>query len=512
MSSQTVQVQNYQSTLIQSFQLLQKEINELIDVKTFESKAATQAAKGLHQDACKFRDHLFEPNHTAETFEKELKEKEIFFPITYRMVQILRQPEIQCYDSLKEELSKTTRIFFELVVFQFHLQERRIYTDTVERIRSTFRKVIETLPKEEVVTRFELKCAKSAAKKLDFGIGKWKQLGKDQSSELAEGLITTLASLSPNPPYVSPGPIISCAYKLSFAVYKTLEDSWYKDIWTLSWFSVEKKMQNLDGFKSLNSYMKEYKNNYKLTIYLSNLFMNIIRSDVDDSLKKEVFNGEISLITFANYRPYLRTKKFWEVRYCTLLHLKTLVQKNFQLDDCIKSVLKCCVERREEEVVKRLAKAICVELSPKIQNQWINMNKEILKDAENEKLDLLKKQVKPIKISTPQEQNIAGISNQPVVSTQPSLEEIEQNIDKQLEQLKKQKIENQPSKTMGSQEQNIAGMSSQSTLALGRIEQKIGQLAEAKEQIHDMHYRLEILPKLEQALKEKKWELLESIN
>lgn len=359
-----------------------KILTEFKKVKNFESldsKALTAEAKALRDITDKFRDFICTLGRET-SLEQLLEGKEIVIPFVLNLTEILGRSEIQGYDKLKRELSKTTLIFLELMVYQCGQQGRRIYKEDVDRMRSTFAKVKGTLPDTEVETRFYVRCAEASVQKLDVGIGKWKEVAKAHAGDLVKGAITALLT-APAFGANTAAPLISPLIDLSITIYKNLEKGWHRDVWALRWHCAGKRITTKVQLDEVKPLMKHFKGTNRDTYYLSfcisQMFMEIYKNPATtEDLRKTVFDGEeMSLLKLAELyqEEQLGDDSFWKTRYITLSYLAKIAEDRIKGHEGYrKASIRAILLRwiNEQAQVKVLAGSLISDLAIGDTEEW----------------------------------------------------------------------------------------------------------------------------------------------
>jgi len=359
---------------------LQTELGKLVNLEVIDRKAATDKARLLGKVAEEFRDAICRLQNDITTLEDLLEGREIPFPFAYRMIEILTKPEIQCFHLLKKELSKTLLIFLEFVIFQSGIEGQRFYKETIEEMKKRLQMVLTTLPKVEVETHFNIKCAEAAVQKLDKGIGERKEVFKDHRKELLGGLIKALLYADrPGPAIASflVGPFIN----LSSAIYDSFEENWYQDVWALRWYCGGNRITTKAHLEAAKPLMRRLDSlmqgiNYYLSFCISQIFIQIFQNpSAEESLRKAVFEEEkMSLLNLAQINlEQLGDDSFWKTRYLTLTYLGYIAKdhsdanKNYRLKS-IEAILKQWF--REKAEVKILAGSMIPSLARANSNEW----------------------------------------------------------------------------------------------------------------------------------------------
>lgn len=387
-----------ESELITKGKQLFRHIGELVNLETLNTDVAVVSARALSQIAYEFRNAIC--SSEQQSLELRLKGKEIPFPLPLRLLQILTKEEIQCFDQLKCELSKTLLIFLEFVVFQCGLDGRRIYKVTVQKMKEDLERVLSTLPENQVETRFHLRCAQAAIQKLDVGIGKWKGVAKDNAQDVAVGIILALLTLDKPGPGTA-APLVEPLINLSVAIYNNLEEEWYKDVWALRWYSAGHRIKSLETLKSMRKILDKYddrvylKTDYHLSFCISQVFFDIFQNSKDEGLKKAVFEGEkMSLLNLVKLGEG-SSKDFWKTRYITLTYLKSIAEKAESKAYRQKSIRAILLRRfRDKDEVRILAGSIIPELGRKNPIDWKEQLDEFFDDVTFDPNEFVKKRSK----------------------------------------------------------------------------------------------------------------------
>lgn len=382
-------------------QNLLAEIKKIRSLQSFDSKAATEEARILSKIAQEFKDFVCTLGR-EQSLEELLKGKEIPIPFAQKMVEVLGLSEIQGCDELKRELSKTTLIVLEFFVFQCSLdcdsQGRRIYKEDVDKMRSTFRRVVGTLPESEVETRFLIRCAEASVRKLDVGIGKWKEVAKAHGVDVIKGVITALLT-APAFGANTAAPLVSPLIDLSIAIYRNLEEGWHRDVWALRWFCAGKRITTKAQLEAAKPLMKGFKNTNRDTYYLSfcisQIFMEVYQNPaVTDDLRKAIFEEEeMSLVNLAKLydNEQLGDDGFWKTRYITITYLAEIAQDMKKGNEGYrKASIKAVILRwiNEQAQVKVLAGSIIADLAISNTEEWAAPLRSLQDLAREQKITL----------------------------------------------------------------------------------------------------------------------------
>ena len=479
-SIQLVTSQNFtQNKLQEHAYCLHQEVEKITNFASLESKSATQQAQILSDLAVEFRDYICDRGvNVGIPVEQILKDKEIPFSLAFGITQILSQHEIQCYDELKRTLAKTTRIFLELVAFQCAFQERRIYKDTVEQIKQNLDKVRDTLPEKEIEASFDLQCAQSAIKKLDIGIGKWKELAKDHGLDVIKGIFESFLSKSPMP-------ALSPIFNLSVAIYRNIEDRYYRDVWALRWYSAGNRITTKKQLETASELIKKYNTNEMLAFAISEMFIEIMKnSHATEELKSAVFQGNISLLTLVKCNPTWRDN-WWKTRCYVLKYLKQLAQDDINPNLRDKSIDAICQRFGDGIARNSVEKELILSTSMELvsQKQWndrinIEAKRKALLD-EIAKINKLKES--QIKLKVPQATRSLSV------------------IDKDIEDVKRIKKEAE-----GNREQSVGDVENYDTEKLTII---LNKLMEEKQKTESLEQAIENLEQITENSEEQNIQL-----
>ena len=125
------------------------------EIRNEAQTSAEQLAKLL----CLMRSQILQANN--QNGSDHYLRNECLLPLALELSTLIAHPKIQALDKLKEEMSEATRALAEIGVRQCEAQSRRVYEPTRDEINSHLAEVIKSLPKGEVLTEFNLKCARA---------------------------------------------------------------------------------------------------------------------------------------------------------------------------------------------------------------------------------------------------------------------------------------------------------------------------------------------------------------
>ncbi len=281
----------------------------------------------------------------------------IQYPILYQLTELLGHPALKCEYDLQRGIAKAARILLEVFVIQLANQQAGIDSDEVTRQRDIYQKVSNLLPAKEVTTRFDLRCCKAAIKTLEWQSGVYKELARKHAIATTSGIVMTILSASPQPPYVSPAPIVPAALDLICDIYKHRPKLWYRDIMAIKLCAPEERLINEAQFAKMRPHFSKWFPNNTLASYLCQLFKAVIENPrAEKQLKAQVFDGEeISLVCFASFKPAGRDK-YWETRYQALVALSAFIEHDDFGPICKEVITMRMLKAKEHPHVKAIAR------------------------------------------------------------------------------------------------------------------------------------------------------------
>ncbi len=376
-STRPLPVQN--GGFVEACGLLQKEVTNLVDLTLLDSERAVEKARALRTIAENFREQVLASqsvitlDERVEHIQTQLLAQEIRLPAAYFMMKLLVTGPIQCFDGLKKEMSKTTLIFFEFVVMQCNLEERRIDKVTIEQWRADIQRVLDSLPEREVETRYNLECVKAAIQRFDVGLGKWKEVAKDHIKPFIIGLARALLTLD------RPGPttaihVVEPVVNLIVGIYKNMETRWYENVLALRWLFSGNKIKRIEDLERMQPLMQDFDTHYPHAFCISQLFSEVFHNNHEnDDLRRVVFEtGKINLLDLAELNEdtkFLR-RTFWQVRYITLENLSEIAEHGSDTyrTKSIQAIVRRRVDRNAE--VRRRAGELISKLGPTKPQEW----------------------------------------------------------------------------------------------------------------------------------------------
>lgn len=381
---------------------LSEEIKKITHIRSLTSEEAQKAAEKLREVAEKFKTSLYDickkevSDKSSHRPEDVLRDREIPFSLTYRIVHILALPEIQCYDALKRELSKTMLIFIEFTVFQCTLQERNLYKESRSAMINCLEMVGKTLPKHEVETRFCINCAQEGLKNTNYDEGKWKDLVTGEGFEHLKSIVISLLNF-PSGTIGAIAGTIPGIIGLCLAVYKRLGASkWYNSVWLLRWYSaIGYRITTVDEFKALFSgdtplkkILKKSEKSHYVAFCLSEILWNIFNNTKDSKLKAQVLQeGDLSLSNFAGLDPDWIGDDYVDVRYITLAHLQKAIQYYYDQKDSasiptLVQIIVRCFEKESAKEVRALLGSIIAHFGSQDPTVWKPVIDQVRKKAQ----------------------------------------------------------------------------------------------------------------------------------
>ncbi len=368
--------------LDKSLASLQITSNQLIQGRvTLREKVATQA-----EELAKAAEDYFASvcsQGSSGKLKQALREKTIQYPILYQLTEILGHPALKFEYGLQRNLAKAARVLLEVFVIQLSSQEAGIDSDEVKRLQAIYKKANHLLPAKEVMTRFDLRCCKAAAKSLEFESGVYQQLAKKHATAVASGLVMTLLSTSPAPPYVSIAPIVPATVNLICDIYKHRPKFWYRDILALKLCAPEKCLVTVKQFKEMTPQFRKFFPNNTLASYLCQVFKSVMENDnAEGRLKNRVFQGkEISLIHFATFKP-TGTDRYWETRYQAIVALSAFIEHQDYGHVSQQTIVKQMTTKKEHPHVKAIAREIVASNADKQYQIWKSTFQTVRQEAQ----------------------------------------------------------------------------------------------------------------------------------
>ncbi|CAM0117463.1 hypothetical protein RSOCI_03840 [Rhabdochlamydiaceae symbiont of Dictyostelium giganteum] len=252
-------------------------------------------------------------------------------PIALKLTEILTSEELQDNDLLKELISKTALIAWELVVFKFIKEDRHIYEKTYNQVSQSIEISLSTLPTKEFQTKFYLQCLRALLEIPERGLGTRITEAKQVLVPLAvAGLQIALAGGSPLAalPALS-SPIVEIVKIVS----RKIRLQWYQSIWDLNWSFSGNQVKDLNKLKEFALAVNAYKTCNKKLFYIADLYFNIIQNtQIQDHIRQKIFKSSYitpDFITLTTQYELIISKKniskdkYWQTR---LVAIKRLIE------------------------------------------------------------------------------------------------------------------------------------------------------------------------------------------
>ncbi|GAB5411762.1 MAG: hypothetical protein ChlgKO_08760 [Chlamydiales bacterium] len=358
--------------LTNAFQNLQGEIDKIVEVKTVNDEQAIAYAKELANIGAEYRRELCSSSN--KKFKEVLKKAKLQLPIPLKAIKLLSLSELQFHDELKRELSRTTRIFLEFILCQCIVQGRSLYQSDHDKYYCILKEIIKTLPDEEVLTGFELRCCRAAFKNFASMSDRVKKAAEQGTKAMVGGITSTIASARPAPPYVNPAPLLLGAVSVASSVYKQKGELWYLKVFELKMLGFEVGLQTTSHYKmsehkgkSIKKMLCEHAStSANLAFYICQVFKEIIDNpNIELELKTELFQGKkISILHLAEYRPALDIQnKYWKVRYLAMTYIKELIKTPEYNNEASQAVtIRQMTRGSEKRIVRKKAYQACNHL------------------------------------------------------------------------------------------------------------------------------------------------------
>ena len=374
-----------------------KKALEVAKAETLSDTEAITAAKALLKEAEDYRNAL-----CASIDRRSLKEilggVKIQFPIAYNGVELLRTPQLQCSDCLKEVLSESTRIFVELIVCEFRQQKRKMYEGDQKKLYAAFKEMAKSAPKNEVLFRYNVKCCRAAMKYINRE--RVTDIIKGHIGPLTFGAASVLFSVNASATQapINPLPLLPPIARLVYDVYNSLPEFWYKDVLALKLMGIEARLRALDQYvgippgsersdKSIQKILQKAQEDPKCAFYICQAFNAILKNDdVESDLKGRIFADLAKLAQYYTRKSKRKIKdqfkeRHWEVRYYALTCLKDLADNVEYKESCYKVVTIVMFTKDERRVVREKAHEICTAFLHGEQEVYIDFMRRFLDDT-----------------------------------------------------------------------------------------------------------------------------------
>ncbi|NGX31830.1 MAG: hypothetical protein K940chlam8_01213 [Chlamydiae bacterium] len=272
--------------------------------------------------------------------------------ISVQLIDTLALDEIQLENDLKLALAKTARIFVELVLKKILIQGREIYPSTIKEVVEKLDKVLSTLPKTEVATKYELKCCKAAAvlweSPTQFLKGFVRKFWKDSLLMMIKTDVTKSFEML--------GDLFG---QLSF----DLKTSWCVKASSMNWKAIGVAQGRYSLKKLFEGLDKGWKQDSHLSFGLVEALALIILKSPDH--RKSALEGaqeegatHVGLVDFVTWNIPSKTgrDKAWKVRYRAIEHLGEFQNDNELSSICIRALVKVALNENGSRIHTLLGK------------------------------------------------------------------------------------------------------------------------------------------------------------
>lgn len=308
-------------------------------------------------------------------FRPLISDERTVHPIMADLHEALKDPAYQTYTELQRSFSKIFRIFIELSWYQswrlstINQKEKILVDESFKKNLILISRLIKQIlkPRDNVTTaRFELRCAKEAAKLLEPSDPLWQKYTLHVLDLIAGGMDRSAVA-------------VWAALKLLIEDLSRDNPAswylWYKQVHVLRWEST--LVRTLKDFEEkivpkIASCRKEGGN---LSLCLAIVFIELIkRSDVETEVKRKAFEGLVQLTHWErqeNLKEYIKhpseithkllrkADRFWETREVALRFLfKLATQDKYS---AYRSDSLAAIRERNEEILQKKSKAYAEE-------------------------------------------------------------------------------------------------------------------------------------------------------
>ncbi|KIC74340.1 coiled-coil domain-containing protein [Candidatus Protochlamydia amoebophila] len=310
----------------------------------FDHENATKEANDLYQKGVKL---------VIAEVQKNLSIKDSVFPVVKALNDIILDDKTYTLSSFHQSLSKVYRIFIELTWYQCYCQRSwQTLNKTRDSIIENSKNIISVLPKNEISTRFEYRCAEQAAKCLKVVESFWKKSPEHilNIGESAEG--TSFFG------------IIKGFQGFIKDARNDWVHEWYLYIHELRWLSANIKTQedfkNIIGVRLKN--FQEKGNKY--TICLALIFVDLIKNpEVTENVRKLAAKGLADLFIIREHgdiiaylakllsqvkfteKAAIKADRYWKTRFLIMQSLEELAK-----DPAYKEYIRVTADRLANKV------------------------------------------------------------------------------------------------------------------------------------------------------------------
>ncbi len=342
------------------------QLNSLENCLSFEKFDPTSADKlvdNLYLQATKIIFETFEKNNFAS----------YLFPISLKIISILRLDNIQQEGELLYRLSKITRLFTYCIVWKSLMEKRPVYEETKNKqLREPLQKVLGIIPDKDVITHFEIENALKAVSCLDDDVSTRTEiidhvmglvhLVKDQSFETLLLALRRDVSKFKHPSFL-----------------KTLYVTWS----SISILNTKEITQS--KLVQFNDSIEQYKEDDKVALCALESIVEMLKTfpkgDIDTHIPslttfvhlqlehgkqqqlirataKEIKKQIVKVGKLFGQSVKRQVDSFWKVRYRTVQHLIRIIQEESTPEENRRSFIKALAERYYNEEVTYIIEEI----------------------------------------------------------------------------------------------------------------------------------------------------------
>jgi hypothetical protein len=322
-------------------------------------------------------------------------------PVALALTQVLSSENIQLESKLLYEIAKACRLFTECFFSKARQNKNCIYQETKIKFIQNLDKVLGVIPDHQITTRYELQCARAAARSVpvdQYFFEKYIPGAIDAGSDLTGGSAIKLAA----------NVVIDTT---KWVYYFGKEKIWFEKVLQLSWTShallqkeegrtVEQFYSKVKGYEKIHQialcavetlivlfnqqkdklapFIKGDSSKPGLLIFVdlqSEKSSNLESFIKEASKKLKEFHEKLNRTSkkdlasqgLLSTKAFRRVDPFWKVRYRAIEHLYSLFQ-DFDGED-------------KKEILKKFSDRILLERDPLVIQLLRQLHKELSQDA-----------------------------------------------------------------------------------------------------------------------------------
>ncbi len=326
-------------SVLNSFEIVRHEMDKVVSgIET--GHKAVEAAREFNGELNQYNYSTSQARSVGD-LSNPIGGSDSLLPVARVSLEYLSNASLENNRQLLQELSKTTRIFFEHVIYQcarsnytigFLTRSDFIYNKM--SISEGLETVLTNVAAEEVVTDFEIRSCKAMLSNLPS----LQKCIKDAISKNGGDFVTAVGSTACSfgiaggyVPYVNPTPIVLVLCKFVYDLYKKWPEHWYAKVHAFKLLGLEKELleeenslQRVCGQSSVESVLIESARDPNIAFYICQLFNDVIMNPQTSCEKKKKFfkEGKVNILTFARTR-----ERHWTITEKTAGAVKTLSDK-----------------------------------------------------------------------------------------------------------------------------------------------------------------------------------------